>query len=63
MNINFDTDDDWYSHLLKLQNKSIYLTNTDLTKEDEILILQTCSNHPNYQKYSKKYLLIVSRRV
>lgn len=63
MNMNFDNEEDWYLHLLKLQNKSLYQTDINLNKEDNILILQTCSNHQNYQKYSKKYLLIVSRRV
>lgn len=63
MNMNFDSEDSWYSHLLKLQNKSLYRINMDLTKEDDILILQTCSNNKDYESYSKKYLLIVSRRV
>lgn len=63
MNMNFNTNEEWYSHLLKLQNKSLYDTNVILNEEDNILILQTCSNKYEYQKYSKKYLLIVSRRV
>lgn len=63
MNIMFDTKNDWYRHILGLQNKSIYNTNVKLSSDDDILILQTCSNNPKYQKYSKKYLLIVSRRV
>lgn len=63
MNIMFDTKNDWYRHILGLQNKSMYNTNVKLSSDDDILILQTCSNNPKYQKYSKKYLLIVSRRV
>lgn len=63
MNINFDSKEDWYSHIVTLKNKSLYKTNIELNKDDDILILQTCSKNPNYQKYSKKYLLIVSRRV
>ena len=63
MNIMFDTKNDWYRHILGLQNKSMYDTNVKLSSDDDILILQTCSNNPKYQKYSKKYLLIVSRRV
>jgi len=63
MNMNFNTKEEWYSHLLKLQNKSLYKTNVTLNEDDNILILQTCSNKYEYQKYSKKYLLIVSRRV
>lgn len=63
MNMNFNSEDSWYSHLLKLQNKSLYQIDIDLTKEDDILILQTCSNNKDYESYSKKYLLVVSRRV
>lgn len=63
MNINFDNQEQWYSHILKLQQKSLYKTEVELTKTDNILILQTCSNNKTYQNYSKKYLLIVLRRV
>jgi len=63
MNINFDDKKDWYLHILKLKSKSLYKTDIELTEEDDILILQTCSNNSKYQNYSKKYLLIVSRRV
>lgn len=63
MNMNFDNEDSWYSHLLMLQSKSMYQIDTNLNKEDDILILQTCSNNKDYQSYKKKYLLIVLRRV
>lgn len=63
MNMNFDGETDWYSHILELQNKSLYSTDVELKTDDDILILQTCSKNPKYQKYSKKYLLVVSRRV
>lgn len=63
MNMNFEDGEEWYYHILKLQGKSRYQTDVNLTKEDDILIMQTCSNHSDYQNYSKKYLLIVSRRV
>lgn len=63
MNMNFDDDEEWYRHLLKLKSKSFHQNDIELSRDDEILIMQTCSNHPDYQKYSKKYLLIVSRRV
>lgn len=63
MNLFFDNQDDWYSHILKLQSKSLYAIDTNLTAEDDILILQTCSNHSKYKDYSKKYLLIVSKKV
>ena len=63
MNMNFESNEDWYLHILKLQKKSLYSINIDLTEEEDILIMQTCSNNPKYKNYSKKYLLIVSRRV
>ena len=62
MNLKFNNDKDWYNHLLKLKNKSLYNTETDITKDDEILILQTCSNKEEYQKYKKKYLLVIAKR-
>ena len=61
MNLNFNNDDDWYNHLQKLKSKSLYDTETNITKDDEILILQTCSNKEDYQKYKKKYLLIIAK--
>lgn len=61
MNMNFDNEE-WYLHIKALQNKSLYKTDISLNKDDDILIIQTCSKKAEYQKYSKKYLLIVSRR-
>lgn len=63
MNMNFDSSEAWYYHILGLKSKSFYSTDVELEMNDDILILQTCSKHPDYQKFSKKYLLIVSRRV
>ena len=63
MNMNFSNKEDWYLHLLGLQKKSLYNTDVELNNNDDILIMQTCSTNSNYKKYSKKYLLIVSRRV
>ena len=62
MNLNFNNDEDWYNHLKKLKSKSLYDTETNITKDDEILILQTCSNKEDYQKYKKKYLLIIAKK-
>ena len=47
----------------KLKSKSMYDTGVEVTKDDEILILQTCSTHKDYHNYQKKYLLIILRRV
>ena len=63
MNTNFADDQDYLNHINDLKEKSIYKTKTNLSKEDEILIIQTCSTHNDYQKYKNKYLLIISRRV
>ena len=61
--IDFASDDDWYKHITNLQRKSLYNTEVEITKEDNILILQTCSTHDDYKKYKKKYLLIISKEV
>ena len=63
MNINFNSAEEWYLHILGLQKKSLYHINVDLNENDDILILQTCSTNSKYSSYSKKYLLVVSRRV
>ena len=63
MNLNFSSEGEWNSHFVKLKNKSLYDTKVEVSGEDEILILQTCSNNKNYSSYKKKYLLIISRRV
>ena len=63
MNLNFDSSLKWLAHIKGLQAKSWYSTSTNLTEDDDILILQTCSNHQKYKNDKSKYLLIISRRV
>ena len=63
MNINFKSDEDYLNHLKKLKSKSMYDTGVEVSSDDEILILQTCSTHKDYRNYQKKYLLIILRRV
>lgn len=63
MNINFIDSSDYLNHIKYLKSKSLYDTNVELSEDDEILILQTCSNHDYYKNYEKKYLLIISRRI
>lgn len=63
MNINFVDDTDYYNHINNLKDKSLYSTSIKLNKDDEILILQTCSSKEEYKEYDKKYLLIISRRI
>ena len=61
--INFENKHDWFQHIKYLKDKSWYETNVDITNKDKILILQTCSNHNDYENYENKYLLIISKRV
>jgi len=63
MNINFVNDEDYLNHITKLKERSMYDTDIELGNDDEILILQTCSTHKDYYNYTKKYLLIILRRV
>lgn len=63
MNLNFDSDMEYYNHILSLKNKSMYDTGVNVSKDDEILILQTCSTNKDYSDYQDKYLLIILRRV
>lgn len=63
MKINFETEKEWLNHITYLKDNSFYDTGVKLTKDDEILILQTCSHHKDYKKYSKKYLLVIAKRV
>ena len=63
MQTNYENDTTWFNHLTKLKNKSLYTTNTDITPTDNILILQTCSTDKNYQKYQKKYLLVIAKEI
>lgn len=60
--INFN-DNDFYQHLLNLKSKSLYDTKVNINKEDNVLILQTCSTHKDYLKYERKFLLIISKEV
>lgn len=63
MNLKFKDDDAWLKHLLSLKSKSMYETGVSINKDDEILILQTCSHHKDYKKYDNKYLLVIGKKV
>ena len=52
------TGEDYYKHILYLQNKSMVKMDTKIYKNDNILLLQTCSTHEDYKKYKKKYLVL-----
>lgn len=62
MKINF-TEDTWLEQLNMFKNKSWYSSNIELTKDDEIIILQTCSFHEYYNNYKDKYLLIIGKKI
>lgn len=63
MQTDYNNQKTWFNHLTKLKNNSLYETNINITPNDNILILQTCSTHKNYQKFKKKYLLIVAKEI
>lgn len=59
-----DLDPNEYNeHLKYLKNKSMYNVDTNINDNDNILILQTCSAHKDYQKYSKKFLILAFKEV
>ena len=55
-------DEQYRNDLVKYKNKSLYDTNVEVSENDKILILQTCSNHKDYKKYKDKYLLIIAKK-
>lgn len=62
--MNLKLSDEEYSNQIKMfKKKSLYDTGVEVTGNEEILILQTCSTHKDYSNYEKKYLLIILRRV
>ena len=62
MNLKID-DERYRQDLIKYKNKSFYDTNVEVSENDDILILQTCSNHKDYKKYKDKYLLIIAKKI
>ena len=41
----------------------MYDTKEDVTKDDKILIMQTCSTHYKYKNYDRKFLIVVAKEV
>ena len=62
MQINYN-DEEYLNHLINLKNKSMYKIESNIDKNTNILILQTCSTHKDYAKYNKKYLLLVFKEI
>lgn len=63
MKTKFNSANEYLTHINKLKDKSIYPSDIKLSGDDDILILQTCSTHSDYDNYEKKYLLVIARRV
>lgn len=63
MQTDFNNEDEWYEHINNFKKKSMYDTLEDVKKEDNILILQTCSTYYKYRDYQKKFLLVVAKEV
>lgn len=51
MHVYFNNDTQWLEHINTMKDKSIYNTNTQLSKEDKILTLQTCLFNSSYGNY------------
>jgi len=62
-NLDFKNNTEWYKHITKLKNKSFYDTGVEISEDDEIIILQTCSTLKEYYKYKHKFLVIVGKLV
>ena len=57
------SDNTYNGYLKKYQNNSMYKTDALVHAGDNILILQTCSNHPAYSNYEKKFLLVIGKKI
>jgi len=63
MNLDFNTEEEWVNHLQFLKNNSFYDTGIEINKEDNIIIIQTCSYAKKYQNYENKYLLVIGKKI
>lgn len=61
--VGFKTLKEYLDHINGLASKSIYKENIELSENDKILILQTCSTKSEYKNFKKKFLLIIARKV
>ncbi len=61
--IDFKNEKEYFDHLQKLKNKSLYDTGVEIKSDDTILILQTCSTKKEYLKYNKKFMLVIMKEV
>lgn len=63
MQTDFNSDDEWYEHIKNFKNKSMYDTGVDINSNDNVLILQTCSTHSNYQNFKRKFMLVIAKEI
>lgn len=61
--LNFKSEEDWFNHIKTLKLKSFYETNVELSKDDDIIILQTCSTLKKYSNYKHKFLVVIGKLV
>ena len=57
------SDDTYNEYLRKYQRNSMYQTDVKVNDGDNIIILQTCSNHAAYAGYQKKFLLVIGKKI
>ena len=62
MKIHLDRDT-YNEYLHKYQDRSLYDTGVVVNDDDEMLLLQTCSNKSEYQGYKRKFLLVVAKKI
>lgn len=56
--VKYSSDEDFLNHVAKLRKDTIFDTGEEVTKDDQILVLQTC-----YYKPVKSLLLVIYKRV
>lgn len=59
----FKNEQEYFSHIISLKNKSLYDTGVDICLDDEILIIQTCSTLSKYANYENSFLLVIGKKI
>ena len=62
MKIHLDRDT-YNEYLHRYQDRSFYKTDISVNDDDEMLLLQTCSNKSEYQGYKRKFLLVIAKKI
>lgn len=63
MNGEYTTQEEWKEHYRKIKQKSMYDTGIEINENDNIIILQTCSELKEYTNYKDKYLLVIAKEL